>query len=101
MLDGLRQRPRRARSILQYRHIGGARVRRIGGTGGLQGGPEGVIDSHYRDFRELPAEGLGTLLRQEQARLAIVEAERQPLQREEVNKGTATAPRLIVPNRLT
>src|SRR3989449_5846028 len=87
MLDGLRQRARSARRILQYREIGGARVRRIDGTDGLEGGPEGVIDGHDRDPRELRAEGLGTLLRQEQAGLAIVDAERQPLRAEEREQG--------------
>src|SRR5262249_6960664 len=72
---------------LQYREVGGTRVRCVGRTGGLKGGPEGVIDGHNPDPRELRAEGLGTLRRQEQAGLAIVEAERQPLRAEEREQG--------------
>src|SRR5262249_41644692 len=87
MLDGLRQGARGARRILQDREIGGTCVWRIGGTCGLEGSPEIFMDSPDSDPRERRAEGLGTLLCQEQARLAIVGAERQPLRAEEREQG--------------
>ncbi len=87
MLNGLRQRARSARRILQDREIGGARDRHIGGTDSLEGSPEGVIDGHDCEPRALRAEGLGILRRQEQVGLAIVDAERQPLGTKEREQG--------------
>src|SRR5262245_59516174 len=79
MLDGFGQRARRARSVLKHHEIRGPRVRRIGGARSVERSPEGVIDLDHSSPRKLRAERLGTLLGKDEAGLAIVDPEREPL----------------------